>query len=67
MPFKIILCFYQAGAGSTQFCLGGAESIARGIGFEPRHLAVELARALSGPDWLGTLRGRVRTAQAVRF
>lgn len=39
----------------------------RDLGVEPRHLAVELARALSGPAWLDILRGRAATAQAVRF
>jgi Fe-S oxidoreductase len=39
----------------------------RDLGIEPRHVAVELARALSGPDWLDRLRARVHTAQAVRF
>ncbi len=39
----------------------------RDLGVEPRHIAVELARALSGPGWLETLRERARTAQPVRF
>jgi Fe-S oxidoreductase len=39
----------------------------RDLGIEPRHLAVELARALSGPGWLEKLRVRAETAQAVRF
>ena len=37
------------------------------LGIEPRHIAVELARALSGPRWLEKLRERARTAQPVRF
>ena len=39
----------------------------RDLGIEPRHIAVELARALSGPGWLDRLRERARTAQPVRF
>jgi Fe-S oxidoreductase len=39
----------------------------RDLGVEPRHVAVELARALSGPDWLELLRRRAAGAQAVRF
>jgi FAD/FMN-containing dehydrogenase/Fe-S oxidoreductase len=34
---------------------------------EPRHLAVELARALSGDGWRERLRAQARRAQAVRF
>ncbi len=37
------------------------------LGVEPRHLAVELARELSGTGWLEKLRERALTAQAVRF
>jgi FAD/FMN-containing dehydrogenase/Fe-S oxidoreductase len=39
----------------------------RDLGVEPRHVAVELARALSGPGWLEKLRERAATAQPVRF
>jgi len=39
----------------------------RDLGIEPRHIAVELARTLSGPGWLDSLRVRARTAQPVRF
>ena len=39
----------------------------RDLGVEPRHIAVELARALSGPGWLDRLRERAGAAQAVRF
>ncbi|HEY5999042.1 MAG TPA: (Fe-S)-binding protein, partial [bacterium] len=37
------------------------------LGVAPRHIAVELARALSGDGWLERLRGQVQAAQAVRF
>ena len=37
------------------------------LGAKPRHIAVELARAISGQGWLDRLRERARTAQAVRF
>jgi Fe-S oxidoreductase len=47
-------------------CLTGLGR-SRDLGAEPRHLAVELARALSGDGWLGRLRERARSAQAVRF
>jgi Fe-S oxidoreductase len=39
----------------------------RDLGIEPRHIAVELARALSCPGWFEMLRERARTAQPVRF
>jgi Fe-S oxidoreductase len=39
----------------------------RDLGIETRHIAVELAMALSGPGWLDRLRDRARTAQPVRF
>ena len=39
----------------------------RDLGVEPRHVAVELARALSGPGWLELLRKRAAAAQPVRF
>lgn len=37
------------------------------LGAAPRHLAVELARALSGERWLDLLRERAGRAQSVRF
>jgi FAD/FMN-containing dehydrogenase/Fe-S oxidoreductase len=47
-------------------CLSGLGRC-RDLGAAPRHVAVELARALSGPGWLDQLRQRVKSAQAVRF
>jgi FAD/FMN-containing dehydrogenase/Fe-S oxidoreductase len=37
------------------------------LGAEPRHIAVELARALSGEGWLDAFRARAARAQAVHF
>ncbi len=37
------------------------------LGAEPRHLAVELARALTGEHWRDVLRARAARAQAVHF
>jgi len=39
----------------------------RAMGIEPRHLAVELAAAASGPEWRERVRARAARAQAVRF
>jgi len=37
------------------------------LGVEPRHVAVELARALSGERWPDAFRSRARSAQVVHF
>ena len=47
-------------------CLTGLGR-SRDLGAAPRHVAVELARALSGDGWLGRLKERAQAAQAVRF
>ena len=47
-------------------CLTGLGR-SRDLGVEPRHIAVELARALSGAGWLERLKERVQAAQAVGF
>jgi len=39
----------------------------RALGAEPRHLAVELARQLSGERWLDRFRARAQRAQVVHF
>jgi Fe-S oxidoreductase len=47
-------------------CLSGLGRTAA-LGAEPRHLAVELARALSGAGWREAFRARAAAAQTVRF
>jgi Fe-S oxidoreductase len=47
-------------------CLSGLGRSAS-AGAEPRHLAVELARALSGDDWREAFRAQAARAQTVRF
>jgi FAD/FMN-containing dehydrogenase/Fe-S oxidoreductase len=47
-------------------CLQGLGRNA-GLGVEPRHVAVELARALSGERWLDAFRARAAGAQLVHF
>jgi len=47
-------------------CLSGLDR-SHAMGLHPRHIAVELARALSGDGWVEKLRSRVAGAQAVRF
>jgi Fe-S oxidoreductase len=37
------------------------------LGAEPRHVAVELARRLSGEEWMDAFRARARRAHAVHF
>jgi FAD/FMN-containing dehydrogenase/Fe-S oxidoreductase len=39
----------------------------RDLGVEPRHVAVELARALSGPGWVEQARAAARAGQPFRF
>jgi Fe-S oxidoreductase len=47
-------------------CLNGLGRAAA-LGAEPRHLAVELARAHSGEGWRERFRGQAARAVAVRF
>ena len=47
-------------------CLSGLGRTAA-LGAEPRHLAVELARAISGDGWRQAFRARAAAAQTVRF
>jgi len=47
-------------------CMSGLGRVA-GLGAQPRHLAVELARALSGQGWREAFRVQAQRAQAVRF
>jgi Fe-S oxidoreductase len=37
------------------------------LGAEPRHIAVELARRISGDEWMDAFRARARNARAVHF
>jgi Fe-S oxidoreductase len=39
----------------------------RGMGVEPRHLAVALAEKLSGPDWFERFRAQAAQAHAIQF
>jgi Fe-S oxidoreductase len=47
-------------------CMSGLGRL-QGMGAEPRHVAVELARALSGDGWREVFRAQAQRAQAVRF
>ena len=48
-------------------CMQGLGRNAPALGAEPRHIAVELARAISGDGWQEVFRARAARAQAVHF
>ena len=48
-------------------CMQGLGRNAPALGAEPRHVAVELARAISGDGWRDAFRARAARAEAVHF